>query len=74
MAKQDITDQKKITDSAFNGIETLHMCCEYLRTESIACRKWQHLLFVTDAKGEKVNILDSYMRLSAVDLKEASRT
>ena len=40
--KQDITDQKKITESAFNGIKTLHMFREYC--------------------------------LSAVDLKEASRT
>ena len=29
-AKQDVTDQKKIANSAFNGIETLHMFREGL--------------------------------------------
>ena len=45
---------------------------EDLRTESLARRKWMRLIFVTDSRGEKMNILDYYMRLTAVDLKEVS--
>ena len=49
------------------------MCREDLCTESLACRKWMRLLFVTDSRGEKMNILDHYMHLTAVDLKEVAR-
>ena len=47
---------------------------EDLRTDSLASRKWLCLLFVQNAKGDKVNILDNYMRLSAVDTKDSCRT
>jgi len=70
-AKQDLAGQKKITDASFNGMETPHMFREDMRTDSLARRKWLCLLFVQDAKGDKVNILDNYMRISAVDTQES---
>jgi len=70
-AKQDLAGQKKITDASFNGMETPHMFREDMRTDSLARRKWLCLLFVQNAKGDKVNILDNYMRISAVDTQES---
>mmetsp|Transcript_2941 Transcript_2941/g.3237 ORF Transcript_2941/g.3237 Transcript_2941/m.3237 type:complete len:134 (+) Transcript_2941:339-740(+) len=39
-AKQDLSDQKKICDATFTGLESLHMFKEDLQTESLARRKW----------------------------------
>ena len=44
------------------------------RTDLLVRWKWLCLLFLQDAKGDKVNILENYMRLSAVDMKESCRT
>ena len=73
-SKQDIYDQGKITKAPFNGIETMHMFREDLRTESLARRKWLKILTVKSSDGTKVQILDHYMRLSAVEMAEARRT
>ena len=69
---RDTTDQKKVTSDLFSGVDSLHMFCEDLRTESLARRGWLSILNV-DKGGTTVSILDQYMLLKKADLRASMR-
>ena len=69
LSKQDISDQKKISDTIFCGSNGhLHMLTEDLRAESVACRGWSDLLTFKLKNGSKVSLLDNFMSITKRDL------
>ena len=53
IGKQDLADQKKVTDNNFAVVDSLHVLRKYLRTEYLAHGGWMSLLTIQLADGIK---------------------
>ena len=71
--QQDVHDQKRLSDVTYTGMETHGTFREDLRSQAIVRCKWKSLLLVDDNTGMQLNLLDDYMKLTLLDMKEAAR-
>ena len=71
--KQNVVNQKKVTNRKFTSVDLLHIFRKDLRTEALARRGWMSLLTIQLSEGSEVSILDNYMLLGKADLKSSNR-
>ena len=66
----NINDQKRIMQNDFPGIDSHHMFCEDLQTETLTRRNWDAITQV-EQNGTPVLLLDKFMLLLHKDMKTA---
>ena len=71
--KQDVADQKKVSEPTFTGVESLYIFRKDLHTEALARQGWMSLLTIQLADGSKVSILDNSVLLGKANLESANR-